>query len=80
MARASGTSVINFPGAGGGTSYLLIIGAIIAIVGLIYFIKKNPNFPPLLALLPSVAGGNSAYSLNLLVRVVFRKSQFRILF
>ena len=26
------------------TSVALIIGAIIAIIGLIYFIKKNPNF------------------------------------
>jgi hypothetical protein len=34
---------INVSG-GGGTSYILIIGAIIAIVGLIYFIRKNPNF------------------------------------
>jgi hypothetical protein len=31
-------------GGGGGTSYILIIGAIIAIVGLILFIRKNPNF------------------------------------
>ena len=79
MARASGTSVINFPGAGGGTSYLLIIGAIIAIVGLIYFIKKNPNFPPLLALSLQLLVG-ILHLLDLLVRVVFRKSQFRILF
>jgi hypothetical protein len=31
-------------GGGGGTSYILIIGAIIAIVSLILFIRKNRNF------------------------------------
>lgn len=47
MARGSSsrTSVVNFPGAGGGgTGIITIILGIIAIVVLIYFIKKNPNF------------------------------------
>jgi hypothetical protein len=40
----SSTSVINFPSAGGGTGIVTIILGIIAIVVLVYFIKKNPNF------------------------------------
>jgi hypothetical protein len=35
-------AVINV--SGGGTNTVFIVGAIIAIIGIIYFIRKNPNF------------------------------------
>ena len=46
MARSSrsSSSVINFPGAGGGIGIITIILGIIAIITLVYFFKKNPNF------------------------------------
>ena len=43
MARNS-SSVINFPGAGGGIGIITIILGIIAIIALVYFFKKNPDF------------------------------------
>ena len=44
MARSGSSSVINFPSAGGGIGIITIILGIIAIIALVYFFKKNPNF------------------------------------